>query len=81
MAKIDDYIAEVAEQFPNPIVNDGGVDRPMDDAEKRAWYLFSAERRIAAENEIVQNEQKDAAKKALLGKLGITEEEAKLLLG
>lgn len=81
MAKLDQYIAEVAAQFPNPIVNDGGVDREMDEAEKAAWYKFSAERRIAAEQQQEEEAKKLAAKNALLEKLGISEEEARLLLG
>ena len=39
MAKIDDYIAEVAAQYPNPIVNDGGVDRFMTEEEKFFWAI------------------------------------------
>ena len=80
MAKIDDYIAEVATQYPNPIVNDGGIDRFMTKEEKSAWYFFSAEKRIERENEENTKAEATAKRQALLDKLGITEEEAKLLL-
>ena len=81
MTKINDYIAEVAAQYPNPIVNDGGIDRLMTEEEKSAWYLFSAEKRIEKENEDAARIEKDNLKQQLLNRLGITEEEAKLLLG
>jgi hypothetical protein len=80
MAKIDDYIAEVAAQYPNPIVNDGGVDRFMTEEEKSAWYIFSAEKRIEKENEENAKVEAAASRQVLLDKLGITQEEAKLLL-
>lgn len=80
MAKLDDYIAEIAAEFPNPIHNDGGVNREMTDEEKQAWYRFSAERRIEKEKELAAEKKKQETRKALLEKLGITEDEAKLLL-
>ena len=80
MAKIDDYIVEIAQQFPNPIVNDGGVNREMTQHEKEAWWKFSAERKIEAEKNAIDLLAQQAAKQALLDKLGLTAEEAKLLL-
>ena len=80
MGKLEDYMLEVAEQFPNPIVNDAGVNREMDSAEKAAWYKFSAERRIEKENQDKLEANLQAEKQALLDRLGITEAEAKLLL-
>lgn len=53
------------------------IDREMTDAEFKEWETQVAEQqaKIAAETESI------AAKSALLEKLGITESEAKLLLG
>lgn len=53
------------------------IDREMTDDEF-AFYLANQE---AAKAEVLAITNKDAAKIALLEKLGITEDEAKLLLG
>jgi hypothetical protein len=51
--------------------------REMNDAEFAEWESDQAERAA----EIVAEAEKEAARQALLAKLGITEEEAALLLG
>ena len=61
--------------------NDNGVDRDMTEAEQaahQAWaFIAQAEAEAQAEAAAV----KAAAREALLDKLGITAEEAQLLLG
>lgn len=80
MSKLNDYIKEIAEQFPNPITNDAGVDRPMNDSEKADWYRLCAENKIANEQKGLEEQQRVIQRQTLLNKLGITEEDAKLLL-
>jgi hypothetical protein len=53
------------------------IDRPMTDDELAQWETNKAEANTKVQKEIETAE----AKKALLTRLGITEEEAKLLLG
>jgi hypothetical protein len=61
--------------------NDNGIDRDMTATELEAYEIsltiFSAE----AEAQAVEIQIKEAARQALLDKLGITADEAKLLLG
>jgi hypothetical protein len=80
MAKIDDLIEQFAQDYPNPITHDNGIDREMTDEEKAAWYKFCAEEKIKADKVIAEANAKQAAKQALLEKLGITADEAVLLL-
>jgi len=53
------------------------IDREMDDAEYKAWEADQATQAIQQ----AEAEAKATAKAALLTRLGITAEEAKLLLG
>jgi len=59
------------------IETDEVIDREMTDAEFEQFEIEQAELQAKAEAEAT----KAAEKAALLGKLGITEDEAKLLLG
>ena len=61
----------------NPITFDGNERREMTEAEFAQYKLDQAEAKAQAEAEIV----KATAKAALLDKLGITADEAALLLG
>jgi hypothetical protein len=81
MAKLDDLIAELANEYPNPITHDNGVDREMTDAEKAEWYEFAAKERIKADESNAAKLAQKSARLALLERLGITEAEAKVLLG
>ena len=62
-------------------INDNGIDRDMTEAEQEAheaWVVIAqAEAKALAEAQAA----KATARQALLEKLGITEEEAQLLLG
>lgn len=57
------------------------VHRPMTEAEIERDLAFQAEVKIVVEREKIEELQKISARQALLDKLGITEEEARLLLG
>jgi hypothetical protein len=81
MAKLDDVMTELANQYPNPITHDNGVNREMTDAEKVEWYEFAAKERIKADELNAAKLAQESARQALLDKLGLTEDEAKLLLG
>ena len=59
------------------LATDTVVDREMNDAEFTAWQEDQATQVAKAAEEAA----KAQARQALLGKLGITEDEAKLLLG
>jgi hypothetical protein len=61
----------------NPITYDGHEHREMTDAEYAQWQADKAEAEAQAEAQAA----KATARLALLEKLGITEEEAQLLLG
>lgn len=62
------------------LIQIGDEVRPMNDQELEQ-YKLDQEMAAAKEDEIAkENAEKQAAKKALLEKLGLTEDEAKLLL-
>lgn len=63
------------------IIHDGGVDREMTEQEIVAAELTKAQAIASAEAEATAFTEKAAAREALLTKLGITAEEAQLLLG
>ena len=60
-----------------PNIFDGETHRPMTDAEYAQWQTDATEAEAQAE----AAETKAAARQALLTRLGITSDEAKLLLG
>ena len=63
------------------MINDNGVDRKMTKAEEEAIKAFQEEQTQHAEAKEAESQAKAAAKAAVLERLGITEEEAKLILG
>jgi hypothetical protein len=81
MKTLNDYIAEIKAQTPNPMVQDADNLRPMTEAEAENWYVSSAE--INKFNDTLESQIKAKAteKASLLKKLGITQDEAQLLLG
>ena len=80
MKTLNDYIAEIKAESPNPMVQDGDDLRPMSENEAKNWYAASAA--ILKASDDLQNElaAKATEKAALLEKLGITADEAILLL-
>jgi glycogen synthase len=61
----------------NPNIFDGTTHRPMNDTEYAQWQTDNAEAQAQAE----ALEAKAVARQALLDRLGLTEQEAQLLLG
>ena len=61
----------------NPNIFDGTTNRPMSDAEYAQWQLDNAETQARAD----AVEAKQVARQAVLDRLGLTEQEAQLLLG
>jgi hypothetical protein len=53
----------------------------MTDAEKAEWYEFAAKEKIKADESNAAKLAQESARLALLERLGITEAEAKVLLG
>ena len=64
-----------------PTIFDGETHRPMTNDEYAQWQADNAEVEAQAEAEAEAAEAKAVARQALLTRLGITEEEAVLLLG
>jgi hypothetical protein len=64
-----------------PNIFDGETNRPMSNAEYAQWQADNAEAQARVEAEAEALEAKAVARQALLTKLGITEQEAQLLLG
>ena len=64
-----------------PNIFDGETNRPMTDAEYAQWQTDNANAQAQTETEDEAAEAKAAARQALLTRLGITSDEAKLLLG
>lgn len=60
-----------------PTIFDGETHRPMTDVEYAQWQNDNAEAEAQAE----AKEAKAAARQAVLDRLGLTEQEAQLLLG
>jgi len=67
----------MATRTPKPMVLDGHEHREMTDAEYAQWQADKAEAEARSEAQVA----KQVAREALLTKLGITADEAQLLLG
>jgi hypothetical protein len=63
------------------LINDNGTQREMTEQEEEAYIAFQKEQSKEAKAKEAIAIAKQEAKLALLERLGITEEEAKLLLG
>lgn len=79
MTKLDDVIAELSKEYPNPITHDNGVDREMTDAEKAEWYEFAAKEKIKAEQLEADLQAKKLAAEAKLAVLGLDADDLKAL--
>lgn len=64
-----------------PIIHDGGTDREMTEQEIEAAEKTKAEAIAAAKAEAKAQADKAAARQAVLDKLGLSSDEAGLLLG
>ena len=64
-----------------PIIFDGEQHREMTNAEYAQWQTDNAEAQARVEAETNAAEAKAVARQALLDRLGLTEQEAQLLLG
>ena len=62
-------------------INDNGVDRDMTEAEQEAHEKWVAIAQAETKAEVVKQVDKAKAKQAVLDRLGITADEAALLLG
>ena len=64
-----------------PNIFDGEITRPMTDAEYAQWQSDNAEAEAQAVAQAEAQTVKDAARQAVLDKLGLTQDEAQALLG
>ena len=64
-----------------PNIFDGETTRPMTDAEYAQWQADNAETETQAVANEAAKTAKDAARQAVLDKLGLTQDEAQALLG
>ena len=64
-----------------PTIFDGETSRPMTDAEYAQWQTDNAETAAQTAADQAAKTAKDAARQAVLDKLGLTANEAQLLLG
>ena len=64
-----------------PNIFDGETSRPMTDAEYAQWQADNAETAAQAAAAETAKNAKDAARQAVLDKLGLTADEAQALLG
>jgi len=78
---LNKIIAELKTEIPNPMMQDGEILREMTKAEADQWYKSSAEAQIKGQTEQAEAEAKALARQAILDRLGLTADEAKLLLG
>ena len=62
-------------------INDNGQDREMNDSEQTAHDAWAAQAQAEAQARADAEAERQVARTALLARLGITESEAKLLLG
>jgi len=62
-------------------INDNGITRDMTPDEEAAHLAWAAEAQAEAEAEAEALEAKAVARQAVLDRLGLTEQEAQLLLG
>ena len=63
------------------IINDNGIDRPMTFEEQNVYEQAQQEMLADAQVLEVEKEIKAQARQTVLNRLGLTEEEAQLLLG
>ena len=80
MKTLNDYIAEIKAETPNPMVQDASNLRPMTEAEANNWYAASAKVNQTNDELLLVEAAKASEKAALLERLGITADEAALLL-
>ena len=80
MATLQTYVSQLKTEFPNLLVNDGNTEREMTAEEKELWYSEAAKFRVEQDKAAKEFQLKQSNKAALLDKLGITAEEAQLLL-
>jgi hypothetical protein len=64
-----------------PNIQEGETVREMTDAEFEQWQTDNAKAQARVEAEAEAAEAKQVARQALLDRLGLTEQEAQLLLG
>ena len=64
-----------------PNIFDGETSRPMTDVEYAQWQADNAETETQAVAQAETLAAKDAARQAVLDKLGLTQDEAQALLG
>ena len=76
-----EIIAALKEEYPTLTKHVDGKDIKLSKAEYEATLSLWADIRIQKDIEAAVDAEKQASKAALLERLGITEEEAKLLLG
>lgn len=62
-------------------INDNGTDRNMTPTEEAAYLAWAAEVQAKAQAQAEALEAKAVARTAVLDRLGLTEQEAQLLLG
>jgi len=62
-------------------INDNGTDRNMTPEEETAYAVWAAEVQAEAQARTEAAEAKAVARQAILDRLGLTEQEAQLLLG
>ncbi len=62
-------------------INDNGTDRNMTPAEETAYLAWVATVKAEAETQAEAKAERAVAREALLTRLGLTEQEAQLLLG
>ena len=74
-------ISNSQEIMTNPNTQDGETTRPMTDAEYAQWQADNAEAEAQAVAQAEAQSAKDAARQAVLDKLGLTADEAAALLG
>lgn len=67
--------------MPKYMINDNGVDREMTADEVEIYETVLAETQARKDAQDTALAAKTAAREALLNRLGLTEEEAQLLLG
>jgi hypothetical protein len=77
---LNKIIADLKIEMPNPMIQDGETLRAMTDNEKNEWYELSAKTQLEDQIEKTEAEAKVTARQAILDRLGLTAEEAALLL-
>jgi hypothetical protein len=81
MKTFEQHLVDVKKELPTGIIQDGNAEpREMTADELADWHKLCAEHRVRLDEEKVAAEAKATTKTALLDRLGITAEEAVLLL-